>query len=460
VQRQRKENTKGNYFTFEETISHMKKLFLILVFSFSIILVFAQAPEKFNYQGVARDNSGNILANQLLGLRITLHSGSPTGTTVYQEIHSTTTNDFGYFDLQIGAGTVVSGIFNTISWGIDSYYQEIEMDATGGTAYQSMGTTQLISVPYALYSKTSGNSKTYFVLSGDVTDSEAEQRIQNEVGSQTQFIWIMNTTQLTTVNFPELSEIVEIKIENNSSLSSISFTNLTNVWSNFSIYNNTILNSLSIPVLATVYNNLNVLSNSSLTSLSFPALTASGSFSAGGYNSPFTSLNIPVLATVSGSFSVGSSPSLTSLIIPALTTVFGDFTISGNSALTLLYIPVLTTSGSFRVTSNISLSSLSIPLLATISGAGNSDFSVSGNTSLTAFSIPSLTYIYDSHFYAYYNALTSSSVNALLAELVAINPGISGWFIYLGGQTPPAPPTGQGIIDKSILVNNNNVETD
>lgn len=136
----------------------MKKLllslFAVAVFSAT---VFAQAPEKMNYQGVARDNSGNVLPNQAVGLQIKLRSGSSGGTVVYQEAHSASTNAFGLFNLQIGGGTVQSGTFASISWASNTYYVEVLMDASGGTSYVSMGTQQLVSVPYALNAKSAAN---------------------------------------------------------------------------------------------------------------------------------------------------------------------------------------------------------------------------------------------------------------------------------------------------------------
>jgi hypothetical protein len=115
---------------------------------------FAQAPERFNYQGVARDAAGTPLTNTTIGLRLRLRSGSPTGTVVYQETHSAVTNGLGLFTVQVGGGTGGSG-FTAIDWGTNSHYIQVEMDANGGTAYQDMGTAQLLSVPYALYAKSS-----------------------------------------------------------------------------------------------------------------------------------------------------------------------------------------------------------------------------------------------------------------------------------------------------------------
>lgn len=129
----------------------MRKFFLTL-FVFSLLnFSFAQAPQSFSYQAVARDLSGNVLAQQAVSFRISILQGSAAGTSVYSETHSITTNDFGLANLKIGLGTVVSGVFANIPWAGNNFFLKVELDASGGTAYQLMGTTQLLSVPYALH---------------------------------------------------------------------------------------------------------------------------------------------------------------------------------------------------------------------------------------------------------------------------------------------------------------------
>ncbi len=137
----------------------MKKFILplILCFVISITNSFSQAPEKFNYQGVARDISGNVLANQNISLEIKLHSSAALGTVVYHETHFVTTNAFGLFSIEIGGGNVLAGVFSAINWGSDTYYFDVAMDPNGANNFLAMGTQQLISVPYALYAKNSGN---------------------------------------------------------------------------------------------------------------------------------------------------------------------------------------------------------------------------------------------------------------------------------------------------------------
>lgn len=130
---------------------------------------YGQAPQSMKYQGVARDNVGNELAYQSLGLRLSIVVGSPTGTSVYTETQNPTTNEFGLFNVKVGGGTLVSGNFTTIDWGSDSHYLKVEMDETGGTNYNLMGASELLSVPYALYAETSGDTtgKSVWTQKGD-----------------------------------------------------------------------------------------------------------------------------------------------------------------------------------------------------------------------------------------------------------------------------------------------------
>ena len=118
---------------------------------------FGQAPEGFKYQAVVRDAGNTILNNQAVGMRMTIQQGSIGGTMVYQETFAPTTNAYGLVNLEIGSGTVVSGDFTTIDWSAGPYFIETAIDINGGTSYVIMGTSQLMSVPYALYAKTSGN---------------------------------------------------------------------------------------------------------------------------------------------------------------------------------------------------------------------------------------------------------------------------------------------------------------
>ncbi|WP_276132727.1 hypothetical protein [Polluticoccus soli] len=144
----------------------MKRIILLaLTLTITTIGAWAQAPQKFNYQGIARNASGAPLASQALGLRLTIIDGSPSGTTVYQETFTVTTNAYGLYNVQVGDGTVVSGTFNTIDWANGNKYIQVEADPTGGTTYANLGTSQLISAPYAVYANNAGTA----TMGGDVT---------------------------------------------------------------------------------------------------------------------------------------------------------------------------------------------------------------------------------------------------------------------------------------------------
>ena len=138
----------------------MKRILFALVTITTIALSsFGQAPEGFKYQAVVRDAGNFILTNQAVGMQMTIQQGSIGGTTVYQETFAPTTNTYGLVNLEIGNGSVVSGDFTTIDWSAGPYYIETAVDVSGGTNYAVMGTSQLMSVPYALYAKTSGNGQ-------------------------------------------------------------------------------------------------------------------------------------------------------------------------------------------------------------------------------------------------------------------------------------------------------------
>ena len=136
----------------------MKRILITLTLFFSVIAAsFAQAPQKFSYQAVVR-NESNTLVRGTVGVRVSILQGGVNGTVVYQETHITTTNINGLMTLQIGGGTMLSGDFATIDWADGPYFLKTETDPNGGTNYTIEGTQQLLSVPYALYAGSAANS--------------------------------------------------------------------------------------------------------------------------------------------------------------------------------------------------------------------------------------------------------------------------------------------------------------
>jgi len=119
--------------------------------------VSAQVPQQVNYQAVARNTAGAVLANQTIGIRFTVHDNTPTGANIYQETFSgISTNQFGLFSVALGAGAPTGvNTFTSINWGTNAKFLQVEIDPAGGTNYISMGTSQLNAVPYALYAANS-----------------------------------------------------------------------------------------------------------------------------------------------------------------------------------------------------------------------------------------------------------------------------------------------------------------
>jgi len=130
----------------------MKQISLFIILLILGTMLKAQAPEKINYQAVARDISGNPLINQTLNVTYQIRQSSPTGTSVYTETHTgISTNQFGLFTAEIGGGIPSVGTFAGINWGAGLYYLYVEVNG------DPIGSSQLLSVPYALYAKQSAN---------------------------------------------------------------------------------------------------------------------------------------------------------------------------------------------------------------------------------------------------------------------------------------------------------------
>ena len=138
----------------------MKKIIInsahLLIIALAHLLIcssiFAQAPQKMSYQAVIRNSNDSLLVSTPVGMRISLVQGAPTGTVVFSETQTATTNANGLVSLQIGTGTAITGSFTGIDWAAGPYYVKTETDLTGGTNYTIISSNELLSVPYALFS--------------------------------------------------------------------------------------------------------------------------------------------------------------------------------------------------------------------------------------------------------------------------------------------------------------------
>src|SRR5690554_3967123 len=144
----------------------MKKIITVCAVLLMTASVFAQAPEKMSYQAVVRDGSNALVSSTAVGMQISILQGSATGTAVYVETQTPTSNINGLVSLEIGSGTVVSGDFTTIDWANGPYFIKTETDPTGGTSYTITGTSQLLSVPYAFHAKTAET------VTGTITETD------------------------------------------------------------------------------------------------------------------------------------------------------------------------------------------------------------------------------------------------------------------------------------------------
>jgi len=136
----------------------MKRVLLIALIFFMATGAWAQAPQKMSYQAIIRTASNIVVASSTVGIKISIVKGSPNGPSVFAERHTKSTNANGLLSLEIGAGTVLSGIFSAIDWANGPYFIKTETDPLGGTNYSIVGATELLSVPYALFATTSGNT--------------------------------------------------------------------------------------------------------------------------------------------------------------------------------------------------------------------------------------------------------------------------------------------------------------
>ncbi|OFX31040.1 MAG: hypothetical protein A2X08_18240 [Bacteroidetes bacterium GWA2_32_17] len=142
----------------------MKKSLVLSIFVMLSIVAFAQAQQSFQYQAVVRDASGTALQSHAVNFQLSIISDSITGTVEYVETHATTTNAFGIVTLAVGSGNQITGTFSGINWGIAFHFIKVEADL--GSGLIDMGTTQLLSVPYSLFSEQSGNGDVPVVING------------------------------------------------------------------------------------------------------------------------------------------------------------------------------------------------------------------------------------------------------------------------------------------------------
>jgi len=132
------------------------KNFFTLLSLFVVSIALSQTPQGFNYQAVIRNSTGQAVTNQSVSVKFNIIQGQPSAAPTYIEQHTVNTDDLGTVNLVIGQGSATLGTFPQIDWSLGSYYLGIEVNI--GQGFVNMGTTQLLSVPYAMYAEKVGNS--------------------------------------------------------------------------------------------------------------------------------------------------------------------------------------------------------------------------------------------------------------------------------------------------------------
>jgi hypothetical protein len=561
----------------------MKKLLLLLFLIQSTILL-AQAPQGFNYQATVRNSSGGLIINQNVNFKFNVMQNTPTSVPVFSETHFAPTDDLGAINLVIGKGTATLGIFSNIDWGNGTYYLGIELNT--GSGYVAMGTTQLLSVPYALYAKSSGTNATVgaisaistvngaSITSGELNLSPADatnpgvvttgiQTIagaktfsedltvngitigrgkgnqqynnalgigaleanttgqwnvglgyyalkSNTIGGSNNAIGLRALTANTTGN--ENNAIGDSALYKNTTGSENIANGTVALGANTTGSGNVAIGFASLNKNTTGNNNTaiggsalngNILGNGN-TAVGYTAstvgdltnataignsakVTSSNTVQLG--NAAVTSVNtsgnytgkafiktggtasqyLMADGSVSDTGSVSQNKGKPSIMITGnitdaqaaaqIAAEFGPHTenifINNTTGLTYIDLSMIVKLIELRISNNTNLTRINLKYLSEIYG----NCVVQTNPLLSIIDLPALTSV-ESDLNLRYNALTTSFINSFLNRLLTVTPN-SGKYILLNGQNPPAPPTGQGIIDLATLYNSgNSVYTD
>lgn len=384
----------------------MKKITQLIAVCLLSASVYGQAPQQMSYQAVIRNATNDLITSTSVGMQVSILSGSITGTAVYVETHQVTANVNGLVTIEIGNGTPTTGTFATIDWSTGPFFVKTETDPDGGTNYTISGTSQLMSVPYALYAETAGGGlkgdagpsayqtwldqgntgteadflatlkgdkgdpgtnggKTILILTDNVTDAQAAQIMANDFGPNTQEIIIQDCSQLTTVDFSGMAEAVRITISDNTTLTSLNFGDMKIIYDVFSVRNCPALTTLNLSSLEKANVVQFEVVNTGITALNLPVLTKiKGGLLIQG-NPALASATLSQLAFVA-SFVFADNDQLTGISAPvSLSNGAGAVTISNHVALTTLSLPNISTAGTITIEKNPSMTALDISALAT-----------------------------------------------------------------------------------------------
>ena len=196
----------------------MKKFYAILCLAIaSLTQLQAQAPQGFNYQATVRNSTGDLIVNTNVYFKFNVIQGSLTAVPIFTETHYVSTDGLGQVNLVIGQGSANTGAFSELDWSLGSYYLGIELNT--GSGYVAMGTTQLLSVPYALYANSSGSSNiANGTTVGEMLFWNGTQWALNPAGLPGQMLYV-NESNIPTWGFSPVITNIACFGYNNGSIS-------------------------------------------------------------------------------------------------------------------------------------------------------------------------------------------------------------------------------------------------
>jgi hypothetical protein len=448
-----------------------KGVFIFLSIIFSISKAYSQVPTNLSFQAVIRNASNQLVVSAPVGIRVSLLQGGANGVAVYTEIHNASTNTNGLVTLEIGAGSPINGDFTTVDWSKGSYFIKVETDPAGGTNYSIVTSSQILSVPYALYAKKSADvdslqakvkkldslvmanvnpGRTTIYITGDITEEILKEKLLREYGKMTETITVFRCSRLKILDLSMVTGWAEISIRDNPVLEEVNLSNLDST-DNFSIDFSPSIRTINLEKLKSInkgrlspnstngQGSLFNINRTSLTSLNFSSLTKIEDNFDIQFNTKLKELNLSNLKNSSNAiFEITRCDSLKTIQLNNMTEC-KDIIISFCPSLDSLNFQSLRSLSRLAIGNNINLSSVKFDNLSTIKSTFS--FSIANNN------------------------LPAEGVNYILARLVAIpyipsNPYPFFFSINLR-QNIPTPPTGQGLLDKQILINRgHNVLTD
>ena len=298
--------------------------------------------------------------------------------------------------------------------------------------------------------KNNGGKQT-IVLSDDITNQQASDKIAADFGPNTQEIKITGCTSLTSVDLSMITTAISIEVVDNTILQNLNLQNLVRCDGNFTVQKCPQLTNLNISSLSKMVGTF-LFDNNGPSTLSLPVLTKAKTITIKN-NKFISSVLLPNLISCE-SLSIATSPLITSFACPSLTTV-GALGLNSNNNLTNVSFPLLTTAGTIGCTFNNAISTVSFPALVSLTDSLNGS-QINYCPALTTISFNNLVIFKNTVFFAQGNNFNSAQVNYLLHKFATISPAVSGRVFYFDQNPTAAPPTGQGITDKSLLVSNGN----